>query len=98
MASQYAKHPKQTRSDPAARAALEALFSGSSPAPTSDHTPALEGQNLIAHKQNEEAAVTAKLDRLKRKREAQADIRKAIESAGFSVDEMRQLLGESTSE
>ncbi|GHD60457.1 hypothetical protein [Jeongeupia chitinilytica] len=98
MASQYTKHPKQTRSDPAARAALEALFSGSSPAPTPDHTPTLEGQNLIAHKQNEEAAVTAKLERLKRKRETQADIQKAIEAAGFSVDEMRQLLANSTGE
>ncbi|WP_432721590.1 hypothetical protein R0381_002288 [Jeongeupia wiesaeckerbachi] len=95
MASQYSKHPKQTRSDPAARAALEALFSGSSAALAPDSAPALEGQNLITHKHNEEAAITAKLDRLKRKRETQADIRKAIESAGFSIDEMRQILADS---
>ena len=75
-----------------ARAALEALFGGASlPSPNASVLP-LEGKSLIAAKLANGNALSGKVERLRRKREALAEVRRAAAAAGFTLEEIREAL------
>lgn len=90
------RHQSPSKSHQAveARAALEALFGGPATTPSANPQQGLEGEALIAKKAADAKTISSRVDFLKRKREAMAEIHREAAIRGLTRDDLLLLTRE----
>jgi len=78
-----------------ARAALAELFGDAPPSlPTVETVSNASGKEVVVHHQAETSKTSAKIDTLRRKREARDALLEAAAARGITLDELRQMIAD----